>query len=296
MFGNMKIAIIGLGALGTDLYKELKKNNEVIGLTHKDIDITNRESIEKIAWFKQDVVISTAAYHNVDKCEENPDKAYQVNYLGTKYLIEYLNSFENPPIFVWFSTDYVFDGKPKEPYPDYLLNNSLEYPNPINIYGKSKLAGEDIIPIKNNFIFRISSLFGSTPPSGKKENFVDLMIRLAKEKGVVKVVADQFMTPTYTKDVAEMLPKIIFSDKYGLYHLSNEGQCRWYDFAVEIFKQMKTTVKVIPVSSKEFPTIAKRPKYSVLENRQLKEEFNLTMPHWKEALKRYLNEKHKNKN
>jgi dTDP-4-dehydrorhamnose reductase len=190
---------------------------------------------------------------------------------------------------VYISTDYVFgqDEKRKKPYKE------TDNTGPINVYGVSKLAGEKFTQYicSKYFIVRVCGLFGVAGSSGKGGNFVELMVRLGKEKGEVSVVDDQILTPTYTKNIAENLQELLKTDYYGLYHLTSEGQCSWWEFANEIFKLLKLKVKNNPVDSKFFKTRAKRPKFSVLEKYHLnKINLNL-MRDWKENLRLYLIEK-----
>ena len=264
--GTIKTLIIGSsGMLGSDLCKVFP---DAVKLTHRDLDITDREQvIESILKIKPDVVINAAAYTDVDGCEDNQELAFQINGHGPGYIAEAC-SIAGAKL-VHFSTDYVFDGSKKE----YVESDT---PNPINVYGYSKLLGENkIIENMNDYrIIQISWLFGI---HGK--NFVETMLRLSGEMDTVKVVNDQFGKPTYTMDLANKIKEIIELDP-GIYHITNDGVCSWYEFASSIIDN------VTPCTSEEFPRKAKRPEYSVLVNTKTK-----PMRHWKEALKAYLKER-----
>ncbi|MFY9540482.1 MAG: dTDP-4-dehydrorhamnose reductase [Methanosarcina flavescens] len=264
--GAIKTLIIGSsGMLGSDLCKTFP---DAVKLTHHDLDITDREQvIESILKIKPDVVINAAAYTNVDGCEDNKELAFQVNGYGPGYIAE--ACARAGAKLVHFSTDYVFDGSKKE----YVES---DIPDPINVYGDSKLLGEKkIIENMDDYrIVRISWLFGM---HGK--NFVETMLKLSGEMDTVKVVNDQFGKPTYTMDLASKVKEIIELDP-GIYHITNDGICSWYEFASSIIDN------VIPCTSEEFPRKAKRPKYSVLVNTKTE-----PMRHWREALKAYLKER-----
>jgi len=286
-----KIALIGAnGQLGTDIIKVFATDSgiQVVPLTTKEIDITNVDLTKKVLEeIKPDLVLNTAAFHRVDDIEDNPLPAFSVNVIAEKNLCELAakNNWE----LAYFSTDYVFGGdlKKKTPYKE------EDKPWPTSTYGVSKLAGELVTQLtaEKHFIIRPCGLFGVVGSAGKGGNFVETMIRLGREKGEVKVVADQICTPTYTKNLAENLLALLKTDHYGLYHMTAEGACSWYDFASEIFRQTKMNVRCISVTSDQFPTRAKRPNYSVLENAALKKLGLNKMRDWKENLKLYLEEK-----
>jgi len=240
--------------------------------------------LEKI---NPDIVINTAAYHKVDEVEDNPEKAFLVNSVAQKNLAEICET--NKWTLVFISTDYVF-GLDKERNASYIETDT---PGPINVYGVSKLAGEYFTRYicKKHFVIRVCGLFGVAGSSGKGGNFVELMIKLGKEKGKVNVVNDQILTPTYTKNIAENLQELLKTENFGLYHMTSEGQCSWWEFTSEIFKQLKMKAKCNPVASSFFKTRAKRPAFSVLENYNLKKIGLNKMRSWKENLKLYLKEK-----
>ena len=287
----LKVTLIGAnGQLGTDIVKVFEKDSafHLFPLTRKDLDVTVKEKTAKVLTeIKPDIVINTAAYHKVDEVEDNPQKAFLVNATAPQHLAELAEESQWTVVFI--STDYVFglDKKKKTPYTE------EDRPGPINVYGISKLAGEGVTRYicQKHFVIRVSGLFGVAGPAGKGENFVDLMVRLAKERGEVNVVNDQVLTPTYTKNVAENLAALLKTDAYGLYHMTSEGECSWWEFASEIFKLLHLKVRCNPVDSSFFKTRARRPHYSVLENAALKKlNLNLMRP-WQENLKLYLKEK-----
>ena len=278
----MRVAVIGAsGQLGSDLVKVFE---DVIPLTHKDIEVTDFASCEILKELKPDVVINTAAYHKTDECEENPEKTFLVNAIGARNIA--LICREIRAVDVYISTDYVFDGSKKEPYTE------EDVPNPINVYGISKYAGEILTRyIDKHYIIRVSSLFGVAGASGKGGNFVETMIKKAKSGDEINLVNDITMSPTYTKDAAMIIKKII-SNKlpYGIYHVSNDGCCTWYEFAKAIFEITGIDANLKPITSDKFPTKAKRPKNSALSIKKIK-SYGINMRHWKEALKDYLKEK-----
>lgn len=277
-------AIIGAnGQLGSDLVEVFKE--EAIPLTHQDLDVTDTESMEILKKAKPDAVINTAAYVRVDDAEFEVEKAFQVNAVGALNVAKACNELN--AINVYISTDYVFDGAKGKPYEE------GDSPNPINVYGLSKYAGEIFTRnySRRYYIIRVASLYGKAGARGKGGNFVNFMIEKAKKGEEIKVVDDMFMSPTYTKDVAEML-RIFLKTKpeFGVYHMVNEGYCSWYGFAKEIFKILGWDVEVKPIKSNELKRPAKRPSFSALRNEKL-EKLGLKMRNWREALKDYLREK-----
>lgn len=261
--GKIKTLIIGAsGMLGTDLRYAFP---DATTLTHNDVDLTSRESVQKaIRNAAPEVVINAAAYTNVDGCEDEPEKAYAVNGLGPAYLAEACK--EVGATLVHYSTDYVFDGTKNE----YV---ETDLTNPISVYGKSKLAGEKNIQynMDDYRIIRTSWLFGR---HGK--NFVDTMLTISKQMPTVKVVNDQIGKPTYTVDLAKKTEEIITMPA-GIYHITNDGICSWFDFASAIINNVE------PCTTAEYPRKAKRPMYSVLKNTK-----TAPMRHWKLALNDYL--------
>jgi len=283
----VKIALIGVnGQLGTDINIYFKsKGLKVTGLVGlKDIDVCDYRMSEIILKdIKPDLIISTAAFHDVDRCEDEALSAFKVNVIGVKNLAVICREMNVP--LMHFSTDYVFDGKKKEPYTE------SDCPSPISMYGISKLAGEQLLQymLEKYYIVRLSGLYGLADCVGKKGgNFVELMIKLAKKNKQIKVVDDQVLTPTSTRDVAEKLFELIQKEKYGIYHMTNTDSCSWYEFTREIFKLMNLTTSVLPTTTEEFGARARRPEYSVLDNANLRKIGLADLRNWKEALKDYI--------
>jgi dTDP-4-dehydrorhamnose reductase len=271
------------GQLGTDLVKTF---GDVVPLTHKDIEVTDLSSCKILEDIKPEVVINTAAYHKTDECEDNPEKAFIVNSVGARniaFICRKINAIN-----VYISTDYVFDGDKASPYTE------MDVPNPINVYGVSKYAGETLTRIlygDRSYIIRVSSLYGAAGASGKGGNFVETMIRKAKSGEDLRVVDDIIMSPTYTKDAAVAIREIVErSLPFGIYHVTNDGFCSWFEFARTIFELTGLDANLSPVTSDEYPTKAKRPKNSSLSIEKLKSH-GVGMRHWRDALKAYLIEK-----
>lgn len=284
----MKVAIIGAnGQLGSDLCKVyLERRYAVSELNHNRLDIASYRSCHDcLTETRPDLVINTAAQHNVEECEKNPSRAFEVNSLGARNLA--LLSTELGFVLVHVSTDYVFDGAKKEPYVE------QDSPLPLNVYGNTKRSGELFVRAiaQRYFVVRVSGLYGLSPCRAKGGlNFVKLMLKLAEERDEVRVVADEVLTPTYTMDIAEQLEELTRTDKYGLYHMTAQGSCSWYEFAQKIFELAPGRAKLCVARPGEFPVKVPRPKYSVLENAALKALGLDRMPHWSDGLQRYLQE------
>ena len=241
-----------------------------------DLDITNSEEVN--TFFESnalDYCINCAAYTSVDKAEEETDKAYLINATAVKNLAEACK--KSGAVLIHISTDFVFDGTKRTPYTE------EDTPNPLSVYGKSKLKGEEHVQesCDRHFIVRTSWLY-----SEYGNNFVKTMLRLAETRKQISVVNDQIGSPTYAGDLAELILKIISSEStaYGLYHYSNLGEISWYDFAVEIFRQFKKTVRAVPIPTSAYSTAAKRPAYSVMDLSKAKITFGNTIPLWKQRI------------
>lgn len=280
----MKIAIIGAnGQLGTDLTEVLSSDNNVICLSHHDIEIKDIDKVNSVlSTIRPDIVINTAAYHVVPEAESFPDKAFAINGTGTLHLAKVCSDIHAR--LLHYSTDYVFDGKKLKPYTE------SDTPNPLNVYATTKLAGEHFALnyCEKSFVVRISGIYGKVPSRVKGGNFVSTMIKLAKEKPEVRVVDDEILTPTPTFAIAKNTAALIKTDKFGLYHMSCEGECSWYEFAKEIWKTLGLQTPLHPAKVKDFPMLVKRPVYSVLENANLIREGINEMPNWREALIQFL--------
>ena len=278
----MRIAIIGAtGQLGTDLMKALQGGFEVIGLTHKEIEITDYNSCLVLKEHHPDVIINTAAFHKTDQCEEDPMRTFSVNALGSRNIATISNEIKATTIFI--STDYVFDGSKNEPYTE------VDIPNPINTYGISKLAGEFYTrQNQKHYIIRVASLFGVAGASGKGGNFVETIMAKAKKREAITVVDDMWMSPTYTKDAAGIIREMLGKElPFGTYHGSNASYCTWFQFANEIFKLTGVDASLTPVKTNQLGSKAKRPRFSALRSIELP-KYGIQARGWEEALRDYL--------
>lgn len=278
----MKVLVTGYtGQLGFDVIRELKARNiECIGTTRNEFSLTDTEKMQAfVKAYKPDAVIHCAAYMNVNEAEDNKDLCMLVNYSSTKELAKICKEIDAKMIYI--STDYVFAGSGEGFYE---INNDKE---PQNVYGKSKLKGELAIQkiLDKYFIIRTSWLFGING-----NNFIKYVLSEQKKGNKLRIVNDQIGSPTYTVDLAKLLCDMALSDKYGIYHATNEGICSWYDFACEIFKQADIKINVKPVPSTAFPTKAKRPHNSRMSKKCLDEAGFNRLPAWKDASLRYLQE------
>ena len=276
----MKFFITGVnGQLGYDVKRELLERGytDILAPTRVDLDITNEDAVKKmIREYRPSVIFHCAAYTAVDKAEEEQEKCYQVNVLGTKYLTEAAKEVGAKIIYI--STDYVFDGTKEGIY------QTDDKVNPVNYYGKTKYLGENFVrEYDNHIIVRISWVFGI---NGK--NFIRTMLNLAESHKELNVVCDKIGSPTYTKDLAGLLVNMFLSNVKGLYHVTNEGYCSWYEFAEFIFKESRKKVKVHPILTKDYKTIAKRPLNSKLSKESLDDIGMKRLPEWQDAVKRYI--------
>lgn len=282
----MKIAVIGAnGQLGIDICNCFKHNGEqVIELNHDQIEISDIDSVNRVLTdIEVDLIINTAAMHHVEKCEEDPLKSFSVNSLGAKNLAQICR--EKDTILLQISTDYVFNGSKKEPYIE--VDRAL----PLNVYGSTKLSGEHFIAAiaEKYYILRVSGIFGKNPCRAKGSNFIQTMLKLSKDRDEIRVVDDEILTPTFTEDIAVQINKLVSnSGNFGLYHVTAEGSCSWYEFAKEIFSISNIRVVLNPAVPGEFSGKVLRPKYCVLENNNLKDQNLNIMPHWRDGLFRYL--------
>jgi len=279
------------GMLGSDVEKLLKERGLNYWASDKEVDISDYKTLEKFGKDKKiKWVINCAGYTKVDKAGEEIDEAFRINKDGVRNIA--LFSVKRQIRLIHISTDYVFDGRQKGGDIAYREDDKT---NPINIYGKSKLAGEEEIKkiLEEYFIIRTAWLYGL-----QGNNFVYIMLRLFKERDVVKVVEDQWGSPTYAADLAGAILKIIEDDSvsYGMYHFTNEGITSWYEFARATYKKAKRLgliednkkVEIRPIKTEDYPTVARRPRYSVLSKEKIKREFNLKIREWDKALEDFL--------
>lgn len=276
----MKIIVTGSnGQLGTDVASELLAHgHKVIGADLPETDITDKAQIEKIiVQSNADAVIHCAAFTNVDLAETEKEMCEKINVNGTSNIAEICQKHSIKLLYI--STDYVFSGEGENPF-------ETDAPTaPCNFYGKSKLGGETAVieNCENFFIVRISWVFGE---NGK--NFVKTMLRLSAERDSLTVVCDQIGSPTYTKDLSKLLCDMIETERYGIYHATNEGFCSWAEFASKIMELSGAETKIVPIPSSEYKTAATRPANSRLSKKSLDENGFYRLPHWEDALKRYL--------
>jgi dTDP-4-dehydrorhamnose reductase len=282
----MKIVVIGgNGQLGTDVVRAFAENgDDARALTHEDIELSDLDSIANcLRELRPDVIVNTAAMHHVETCEREPQKSFAVNALGARNLAMVARDAQATVMHV--STDYVFDGSKRAPYVE------EDAPVPLNVYGCSKLAGEHFIRTlaPKHFVLRTSAVYGKSPCRAKGGlNFVELMLKLARERGEVRVVDSEFVSPTPTPQLAQQMVLLSRCDAYGLYHATAEGSCSWFEFAREIFDVTKTSVKLTAANAGDFPIKVPRPTYSVLENSALKRRgLNIFEP-WQNGLRDYL--------
>ena len=276
----MKVLVTGVkGQLGFDVVNELTERGiEAVGVDIDQMDITDAASVDKV--IKEagpDAVIHCAAYTAVDAAQENEESCRRVNAEGTQNIANVCKELDIKMLYI--STDYVFSGEGERPW------EPEDACDPKSVYGQTKYEGE--LAVKNTldkyFIVRIAWVFGV---NGK--NFIKTMLNLAKTHDTIRVVNDQFGSPTYTYDLAKLLADMVQTEKYGVYHATNEGVCSWYEFACEIFRKAKVQVNVIPVSTEEYGAKAPRPHNSRMSKEKLTENGFERLPSWQDALERFL--------
>lgn len=284
----MRILLIGsAGQLAQDLMPLLQtRGHEVVPVTHEQVEICSAEGVGKaVAGVRPQCIINTAAFHRVDDCEEQAERAFAVNVMGVRNLAEAAE--QAGAVLTHFSTDYVFGGEKRAPYKE------TDLPQPLSIYAMSKLAGEFAARryCSRHFVIRTCGLYGMGGSRSKGGNFAETMLRLAAQKKTIRVVADQTATPTSTADLAERLLPLIESERFGVYHMTSAGQCSWYEFAAELFRLAKVEADLHPTDSKSFGAKARRPAYSVLDNWQLRAAGLAEFRPWQEALADYVRER-----
>lgn len=282
----MRIAVIGAnGQLGSDVVRAFEKNgDQVVSLTHTDVELSDTDSVSTcLRTANPDIVVNTAAMHHVENCERDPQKAFAVNGIGALNLSRVARDMDK--VLLHVSTDYVFDGTKANPYEE------TDAPAPLNAYGNTKLAGEHFVrsTAPKHFVLRTSAIYGHHPCRAKGGlNFIELMLKLARERGEVRVVDSEIVTPTSTAELAHQIVVLSRSKAYGLYHATAEGSCSWHGFAKEVFALTNTKVNLQIAGPNEFPAKVPRPRYSVLENRGLKcQGLNVFKP-WQESVREYV--------
>jgi dTDP-4-dehydrorhamnose reductase len=277
----MRIIVVGSkGMFAQDLIPLLTKEHETFGFDQDQVDVKDKERVfDLIGRIRPDLVVNCAAYNQVDQAETDRDAAFHVNGYGVQYLALACQEFRS--VLCHFSTDYVFDGKSTQPYQPH------DQPNPISVYGESKRAGEVFVQsiLDRYYLIRTSSLYGK-----HGQNFVYTILRLAKDEKVLRVVDDQIMSPTWTVNLAEGVVKLIGSDNFGVYHLTDrtDGGISWFEFAKEILKVKGLTNKIEPATSEEYKRPARRPPYSVLDTTLFTQRSGYEPIPWQESLKRFM--------
>ena len=279
---SLKFMVTGAnGQLGNDVMMKLKSLKfDVTAPRRDEFDLTDKDQVKKyILTEKPDVIIHCAAYTAVDKAEDENDLCYSVNVEGTRAVAEAAKEINAKVVYI--STDYVFDGLGQEPH------SEDKETNPVNYYGYTKEQGEKIVRglLDRFFIVRTSWVYGLNG-----NNFVKTMLKLAESRNEINVVSDQIGAPTYTKDLAEFIVSLIQTKKYGTYHGVNEGYCSWYEFAKSIFVKTAIEMKVNPISTQDYPTKAKRPLNSRLSKENTTKAVLDRIPHWEDALTRFIAE------
>ncbi len=286
MSNPLKVALIGAnGQLGTDIVDHFSQCDryQLTALTRADIDITQPEVVDRVLTSQKfDIVINSAAYVRVDDCEQEVETAFNVNAIAALNIARACRQIE--ALCVYISTDYVFRGDHTSAYTE------SDIPDPISIYGTSKLTGEYLVrqTTKRSLILRISGVFGKAGASGKGGNFVETMIKKAKAGDPIKVVNDMFMSPTYTYDAAKLLDELLKSDTTGIIHGANAGSCSWHEFATEILRLANIAHPIDAIPATAFPTKATRPMNSALISDRLDEITTFKMRPWQEAIAAYI--------
>lgn len=276
----MRIIITGAqGQLGQEIIRQFQQNHEIHVYNSKELDVTNMLSVyECMNSIKPDIIMNCAAYNSVDDAESNPNIARNVNEIGPKNIAEISQHLD--AVMVHFSSDFVFDGKANLPYKE---NDPTR---PINIYGQTKLDGEQHVQqlCEKHVIIRTAWLYGSP-----RKNFFNSIIEQARNQKTISVVDDQIGNPTYLPDLVMQLVRIIDQEAYGLFHCSGNGYSSKYEFAKQILSLMKLKTEAIPVRTNDYPNKAKRPKFSALNNSLLDSCVNHKMPYWEDSLFDYIN-------
>ncbi|MBO0727611.1 MAG: dTDP-4-dehydrorhamnose reductase [Acidimicrobiaceae bacterium] len=288
--GGRRVVVVGAaGQLGRDLlevWRQERPEDRLVGLTHADMELADLESVRRVLLpLGPQLVLNAAAYNLVDRAETDPRAAFEVNAIGPRNLALMVEELSADLVHV--STDYVFSGAGRRPY---IEDDPVD---PGSVYGVSKAAGEMLVraTTQRHFVVRTSGLYGVAGSGGKGGNFVDTMLRLAAEGRPIRVVDDQVLTPTCTADLAAQVLRLSDTNAYGTYHATCQGECSWYAFAADVFRQAGLNPPLEPQTTAEAGRPAARPHYSVLDNRGLRELGIDVMPDWREALQRYLSAK-----
>jgi dTDP-4-dehydrorhamnose reductase len=284
------MAVVGsAGQMGSDLVRALREalgDGQVLPLGHRDVEVTDAASVRRaLAPARPDVVFNCAAWVRVDDAEDQPGQALRVNALGALNVARVCA--ELGALCVYISTDYVFDGTKGAPYAE------DDPPRPLNVYGASKLAGEHLVraACPRHLVVRTSGLYGAAGSSGKGGNFIEAMIRLAREGRPLRVVQDQVVSPTYTRDLARRIVELAAAAPPGIYHATNAGACSWYEFAAAVFRFLGMEPGLGPTTTEAYGARARRPRNSVLSSGKLAGLGLAPLRPWPEALRAYLRER-----
>ena len=282
----MKITVIGSrGQLGQDLTARLTgEGHQVTGLTHQQISIEDASSIsDALAQTAPELVINTAAFNKVDLAESEPEVAYAINALGPRNLALYCE--QHQIALMQISSDYVFglDLSRDQAY------REQDAPGPVSAYGLSKLAGEYFVRAlcPQHYVIRTCGLYGKAGKTGNG-NFVETMLRLGQERDSLSIINDQHCTPTCTQDLSEALARLIVTEQYGLYHVTNRGQTTWYELARTLFEIAGIEVETQPITTEQYNAAADRPRFSVLDCSRIKQATRFEIPDWQTALENYI--------
>lgn len=282
----MKVVVTGAaGQLGHELVQALS-GHDVAAFSRVELDLCDfvytRRMITRI---RPEVVINAAAFTRVDDCEAEPERAFWVNTYAARNLAQVCSDLDCTLVHV--STDYVFDGRKTSPYAE------DDTPNPLSVYGTSKLAGEFFVRslVRRHYVIRTSGLYGVAGAGTRRGNFVEKMLRAAEQGQPIRVVDDQVLTPTAARDVARKIVELMPGDRYGVYHVTNAGQCSWFEFARAIFAFAGIAADLEPISSAAFSARAPRPQYSVLAHLRLAQLAADDLPSWQDALAEHLRQR-----
>jgi dTDP-4-dehydrorhamnose reductase len=282
----MTTLLIGAnGQLGSEL-RQLFDDGDLVPLTHGDLELTDSAQVrEAVRMYRPRLILNTAAYHRVDECEEFPERAFAVNAVAVRELAIAAKAIG--AVLVHFSTDYVFDGRKRSPY------REVDLPGPLSVYATSKLAGEYFVraTLSQHLVIRTCGLYGLAGSRGKRGNFVETMLRLAREGREIRVVGDQIVTPTNAKELAHIVRRLVETGAYGLYHITNNGECSWHQFASAIFEMTGLYPRLQETTAAAFGAPAVRPAYSVLDNANLRSLGLADLRYWRDALIDYLAER-----
>lgn len=282
----MTTLLIGAdGQLGSELRKVFG-DQDLTPLAHAEFELTDQSQVwDMLRKYSPHLILNTAAYHRVDECEEFPERAFAVNSVAVRGLA--IGAKAIGATLVHFSTDYVFDGRMRTPY------REVDRPGPLSVYATSKLAGEYFIraTLPQHFVIRTCGLYGLAGSRSKAGNFVETMLRLAAEGREIRMVGDQIVTPTSAKELAHKIRQLVDTGAYGLYHITNNGACSWYQFAGVVFELSGVQANLNETTSVAYGARAARPAYSVLDNANLRSLGFDDLRPWRDALADYLAER-----